>query len=99
MKVNGHDSSALPGNERKTLGKSQRACPVHPNRSKAADKPPKENPELPLAVLVRIRNRLEYLTGEITILDWKKNDPDDYQAAILAITNTLRTLQHGVSKK
>jgi len=74
MKVNGHDSSALPGNERKTLGKSQRACPVHPNRSEADDKkPPKENPELPLAVLLRDNHERYRSQLDNYFFDWKEH--------------------------
>ncbi|MGA2256071.1 MAG: hypothetical protein ABSG53_15600 [Thermoguttaceae bacterium] len=92
-------AGTMPGSEPNALGKSQRACPVHPNRSEADDKkPPKENPEHPLAVLMRVRNRLEYLANEIANLNWKENDPGDYQVAISAITNSLRTIQQGVTK-
>ena len=54
--------------------------------------PPKENPDLPLTVLVKVKIRLTYLEDEIKQADWTKESPKDCRDALVAIIKTARQI-------
>ena len=60
--------------------------------------PPKENPNSPLAVLVKVRGRLEYLQEDIVQIDWKSESPEDYRRELQEITSLIERIAKEVPK-
>jgi hypothetical protein len=54
--------------------------------------PPKENPNSPLAVLVKVRGRLKYLQEDIIKIDWKSESPEDYRRELQEISSLIERI-------
>jgi hypothetical protein len=54
--------------------------------------PAKENPNSPLAVLVKVRGRLEYLRDDLSNIDWKSESPEDYRRELQEITSLVERI-------
>ncbi len=60
--------------------------------------PAKENPNSPLAVLVKVRGRLEYLRSDLANIDWKVESPEDYRRQLRDITSLIERIATEVPK-
>jgi hypothetical protein len=54
--------------------------------------PPKENPNHPLAVLVKIRERLVYLFDEVKHIDWKVEPSHTYRTELDNIVSIAQNI-------
>ncbi len=58
--------------------------------------PPKEDPHSPLAVLVKLHERLKYLADELKELNWKKESAADYLREVNGIHKLLPQIQKNI---
>ena len=70
----------------------ERETKPNPN---APPPPPKENPNSPLAVLVKVRERLAYLHEDIKSIDWSKEPANLYSSEL----NEIVTIAQQISKE
>jgi hypothetical protein len=58
--------------------------------------PPPKEPHSPLAVLVMLRNRLDYVVEDIKAVDWKKESSEDYHKLLDTIRQLVEQIGKGV---
>jgi hypothetical protein len=92
--TNNFDIKTNPNNQKPDL-RARRQDQAAPN---IPPPPPKENPNLPLAVLVKIRERLEYLLEDINSLEWPKDSPQEYHHELAAIADLTTRISKGVKQ-
>ena len=60
--------------------------------------PAKENPNSPLAVLVKVCGRLGYLGSDLANIDWKVESPENYRRQLQQITSLVERIAKEVPK-
>ena len=60
--------------------------------------PPLKEPMTPLAVLVMLRNRLEYVVEDVKAIDWKEESSEDYRKLLDAIRQLVEQIRTGVAQ-